>query len=773
MRIGEAEIGVVADAAEFNRQMARMLADADRRFKAFGRTASNSVGQADTAARKFSTTLTGLVGSFARVAAGVGALGSVTGILGAAAAAAVQFAAALAPAAGAIAAIPAAVGIAAAAVATLSIALAGVGDAFTAAVLGDAAAFNEAIAGLAPNAQAAAAALREITPGFQALQQAVQGAFFEGFDQTLLNISATLLGPLTAGMTAAASALADITTRIGEAVTSGAGVAFIENSFAALVNILGNVREPLGSLIEAFASLGSSIAIAFGGEEAGASLGALIQRFADFINTAADSGEAVAWVRDAGVVFQQLGAILSPIIGIFDTVGTVAQRTGGNILGAMGTALEAVNGFLSSREGMAALTSIFETLNVVGGLFGEALAGILPIVAPLIGQLVSGLVPVLQALVPILVQIAALAAPIFSQILAAVLPLIPPLLSLVSAILPLVAQLLTSVVTAVAPLLEALTTLLVSILTPLIPALEPLLVIFGELAVTLAEILTPVIQLVGDILLWFVNEVVVPYVIPILEFLIELFAVGLTAAVELFAAVFSDVVNAVAVAAQWVWDQLKARFNEMKLGFQLVGQAFQTAANFIKNNVFTPLKNAAANVKSALATTWNSVKSAFQGVVDKFKTGVSAIKTALSSIWTAVKGAYNALASGWNSIDIEIGPFSIPDWVPGIGGATFHIADIIPSIPHLATGAFTNGASPLAQLHPNEMVLPLSHQNGINALADALSRASAMTAGVGMGGNVEVRVYIGERELTDIIDVQIVEHDDDLAHDSRIGSGTR
>lgn len=798
MRIGEAEIGVVADGGEFNRQMARMMDDTRRRWQKFSRDNANDTKMWRDAngklrdefgrfvaegnrgflnlgigAGNFGKILTGVVGGFTRIAAGATALGSVIGLLGAATASAIQFAAALAPAAGAVAALPAVIGVAAAAVATLQVALAGVGDAFAAAASGDAEEFNTAIAGLAPNAQSAARALREITPQFQALQQSVQNAFFAGFDATLRSIAATLVGPLTAGMTAAASAMSGLTTRIGEAVTSGAGVAFIQSSFAALSNIIANLTEPVGLLIEAFLSLGSSINLAFGGEAAGAGLANMITQFAAFINTAADSGAAIGWVEGAMAVFSQLGVIIQQVVGIIGAVGSVAADTGGNILGAFGAALTSVNAFLSSAQGISTLTAIFTTLNTVGALFGDVLSGLLPVIAPLVGQLVSGLVPILQSLVPILVQIGALAAPIFSQILAAVMPLIPPLLSLVSAILPLAAQLFTSLVTAAAPLLEALTTLLVSILTPLIPALEPLLMIFGELAITLSEILTPVIQLIGDILLWVVNEIIVPYVIPILELLAEWVGVQLTAAFQLMADVFTAVINAIVAVATWLKDQFQTQFAAMKLGFQLLGQAFQTAGNFIKNNVFTPLKNAATAVKTALSNTWNSVKSAFQGVVDKFKSGVSSIKTALSSIWTAVKGAYNALASGWNNIDIEIGPFSIPDWVPGIGGATFHIADIIPSIPRLAVGGFTGNASPLAQLDPQEMVLPLDSSRGIGALADAISRASSMTVGAGLGGGIEVRVFIGDRELTDIIDVQIEQHDDDVAHDARIGSGTR
>lgn len=798
MRIGEAEIGVVADGADFDRQMRRMMDDTRRRWQKFSRDNAadtklwrdengklrDEMGRFVAEANKgflglgigtgnFGKILRSVVGGFAGFSAGVTAVGSLIGVLGAAAASAAQFAAALAPAVGIVAALPALVGVAAGAVAVLTVALGGVGDAFSAAATGSAEEFSDAIAGLPANVQNAARAVREITPGFQALKASVQGAFFEGFDTTLRNISATLLGPLTAGMTSVAAGFASLTTRIGEAVTSGAGVAFINNSFAALSNIIANLTEPVGLLIEGFASLGSSIAIAFGGEEAGAGLANLITQFADFINRAADSGAAVSWVQGAITVFSQLGAIITQVLGIVAAIGSVAAATGGNILGAFGAALQSVNAFLSSAEGIAVLATIFETLNQVGALFGAVLSGLLPIIAPLVGELVAGLMPVLAALVPILVQIAALAAPIFSQILAAVLPLLPPLLSLVSAILPLVAQLLTQVVTAAAPLLEALTTLLVAVLTPLIPALEPLLTIFGELAVTIAEILTPVIELIGEILLWVVNEIIVPYVIPIIEFLAELLGTVLTGALQVAADVFTAIVNAIAAAAGWLWEQLQSRWTEMQVAFVILQAAFRAGFQFLKDNVFTPIGNAAKAVKDKLSSIWTNVKENFQSVVDKFKAGASKIGDYLSNIWSAVKGAYNALAGGWNRIDIEIGPFSIPDWVPGIGGASFHINDIIPDIPYLATGAYTGESSPLAQLHPDEMVLPLSHQNGINALADALARASTMTAGIGAGGNIEVRVFIGDTELTDIIDVQIERHDDDLAHDARTGSGTR
>lgn len=772
MRVGEAEIHVVADANEFNRQMRRMIDDAQRRFAAFGREANRNFGSAGSAARSFTSVLGGIAGGLGRVVAGGAALGTTAGLLGAAAASAVQFAAALAPAAGALVALPSVIGVAAAAIATLQVATAGMGDAFSAAVSGDAAEFNEAIAGLAPSAQAAAVALREITPEFTALRQSVQGAFFEGFDTTLRDISATLVGPLTAGMTGAASAAGSLVNRLGEVATSGSGVAFIEASFAGLQNILANLQEPLAALFQAFLDVGTAVSVAFGGAEtAGAGLASMIERFAEFLSVAAESGQAVAWVEGAITVFQQLGAILSPVIGILSSVGQAAAATGGNILGAMGGALEAVNAFLGSAEGMSVLTTIFTTLNQVGAIFGEVLSGLLPIIAPLIGQLVSGLVPVLQSLVPLIVQIGALAAPIFLQILDAVLPLIPPLANLAMQILPLVATLLTSLVTAAAPLLEALTLLLVSILEPLLPALEPILLIFGELAITLSEILTPVIQLIGEILLWLVEEIIVPFVIPIIEFLAGLFADLLAGAVQDFADIFTAVVDGIVAVFTFLKEQWDQRTLEMRVGFELLQQAFQAGKDFISNNVIDPIVGFFRGMGDTIGDIFDNVRDGFDSVVD-FLGGIPGkISSALSDMWEPIwdgfRSAINSVINGWNNLSftvpsVDLGPLGT------VGGFTIST----PNIPRLQTGGITTDEG-LALLHPSEAVVPLETNRGIDALAEALARASELTAGVGLGGNIEVRVFIGDTELTEIIDVQIETHDDELAHRARTGSGRR
>lgn len=798
MAVGRAEILIVADANEFDRQMRKADQSAKRTFGGIKRdadAATRSVDGTNSSVRRLAAALGGLsaglrrttkdtntyrdangklhdehgrfvadarrgfagidfslkgllgslggvVGIMGKVTAGGLGLGAIAGGLGAAAVSAAQLVAALAPAVGIVAAAPAAIGLLVGAVATLQVALVGVGDAFAAAVSGDTAAFNEAMAGLAPNAQAAALALQEITPQFTALRESVQGAFFEGFDTTLRNIAATLVGPLTEGMTAAAAGLAGITTRLGEVVTGGAGITFIQTTFAALSAVLANLQEPLALLVTSFLSLGSSISTAFGGPEAGAALGAMIEQFAAFVQNAADSGAAVSWVEGALAVFSQLGAIVGSVSGILGTIGEVASRTGGNILGAFGAALESVNQFLASAEGISTLTSIFTTLNAVGQAFGVILSGLLPIIAPLVSTLVSGLIPVLSAITPLILQIAAAAGPLFTQILAAVLPLIPPLVQIAQQILPLLATLFSAVVAAVAPLLEVLVNLLVTVLTPLLPALMPLIEIFGELAGMLASALVPIFQLLGEILLWVVNEIIVPFLIPIIELLVEWLGKQLVDTVTNLGNVFQVVIEAIVAVATWLGEQWSLQIEVMRLGWKLLQDKLRAGYEFIKSNVIDPVRQVFSGLRDLFDAVVSAITGDWDGAVDSLRSGVGKIKDAVSDMWDPLwqgfKSAINSVINGWNGLSFTFPSVNIPG-LGTVGGITVST----PNIPTLQTSGFSFGEG-LVNLHPNEAVVNAKDRRGLNMLATALEMAGANTGpGIVVQSGAIVIEFIG------------------------------
>jgi len=76
---------------------------------------------------------------------------------------------------------------------------------------------------------------------------------------------------------------------------------------------------------------------------------------------------------------------------------------------------------------------------------------------------------------------------------------------------------------------------------------------------------------------------------------------------------------------------------------------------------------------------------------------------AVKSLLTVFKSVFNGIARAWNGTVGKLG-FSIPDWVPGIGGKGFEM----PDIPMLANGGIVNKAT-LAVIGESgpEAVVPL------------------------------------------------------------------
>lgn len=135
--------------------------------------------------------------------------------------------------------------------------------------------------------------------------------------------------------------------------------------------------------------------------------------------------------------------------------------------------------------------------------------------------------------------------------------------------------------------------------------------------------------------------------------------------------VAAAVAAGVAVVVKY-WDQISAF---IKTAYKWIVDTFMKLWNTIKG----PLQNL-----------WNDVQSWLQPVFDVFVNVFTDIKNAVANIWdgliTVLKtplnwiiDAINTVIGGLNKIR-----FSIPSWVPGLGGKSFGIN--IPTIPQLATG---------------------------------------------------------------------------------------
>jgi phage-related protein len=168
--------------------------------------------------------------------------------------------------------------------------------------------------------------------------------------------------------------------------------------------------------------------------------------------------------------------------------------------------------------------------------------------------------------------------------------------------------------------------------------------------------------------------------------------IALIAAIVLLIMNFDKVKEVVAVVVSWVVD----RWNWVK---DKVVAYVTTMVDLIKNG-FTAAKD------------W--IVGIFNGVVDWFSKLPGRIGGFFSAIGdgirNAFRGAFNFVADIWNNTVGRIN-FTIPSWVPGIGGNNFGV----PKIPKFHTGGVVpgmQGQEMLAMLQAGERVVPRGGSGG-------------------------------------------------------------
>ena len=91
----------------------------------------------------------------------------------------------------------------------------------------------------------------------------------------------------------------------------------------------------------------------------------------------------------------------------------------------------------------------------------------------------------------------------------------------------------------------------------------------------------------------------------------------------------------------------------------------------------------------------------------------------------------NSIIGAWNALDWQV-DFSLPSWVPGIGGRGIHISDVFPDIPYLASGGIVRfpTMAMIGEAGP-EAVVPLGRGGGMGAVYN-------VTINAGVGDPVEI-----------------------------------
>lgn len=422
------------------------------------------------------------------------------------------------------------------------------------------------------------------------------------------------------------------------------------------------------------------------------------------------TGESMAEVRDrvsAGEVsFEELADALR-----------TATDEGGQFYDAMAAQSQTLTGKWSTlQDNFSAFAgeiaegvtpALLEAMDAVTGLFeDDALKGALT-------DIFDGISQIAVDALPVLVDTIAEMAPVAGEIVESLLPillellqnLVPPLMELVQALLPVLSEVLLTLLPPLMEIVDALMPVLLEVIEALLPILSLLLEALTPILDLFLEMLQPILNLVSD--------GIVPLV-EVLKYLIEAALVPLQLMLAQTMGVFTAVFNAITSMVVNAVDTWRS--------------VLDGVLEFIKG-VFT----------GDWQRAWEGIKQIFGSI---FSGLVSMAKIPINGIIDIING----FLGGLNGI-------RIPDWVPGVGGASFSI----PLIPRLKKGMpFVPSDFFPAYLDYGERVLTKEQNTMLNSIGGfpavqqaAQEVASGATRGGGINNSthIEVPVSIDGREV--------------------------
>lgn len=144
---------------------------------------------------------------------------------------------------------------------------------------------------------------------------------------------------------------------------------------------------------------------------------------------------------------------------------------------------------------------------------------------------------------------------------------------------------------------------------------------------------------------------------------------------------------------------------------------------------------------------WDGFADVVQGVADIIKGIINAIIGTVEGVANAVVAAINTMIRAINTIN-----FTVPDWIPGVGGNSvgFNIPEISKvSIPRLADGAVIRGGDPFMAVLGDQQHGQTNIETPLPTMVQAFKRAMAESGGA--SGDINVKVYIGEKDVTQMV----------------------
>ena len=371
-----------------------------------------------------------------------------------------------------------------ASVAALKVATLGVGDAIKE-ELGDA--FDK----LSPRAQRFVDRIGDLTPALVSAKNAIQDNFFEGLDRYIRPLADTYL-PLAVNH---GRRLVAIFGAGGQILAEDA---LNPQTVAAFNSLLFDAERGAGGLVFSFRGLLPVLAqVAAAGapflRDMLQDAGGYVTRLQAQLRNALASG-AVSDVIGGGVqAARDLFGVLGNVLAIFFRIQQAASAAfGTNVLGLLRNVTGEIREFLGSREGMASVVAVFRMFVPVLGEIGDTVGLLLPLLLPLLPVVRDLALAFLRGLQPVLPVLAELAA-VVGQSLTLVMPSLSAfavalggaLIEAIRVLAPTLPELAASLASLLGPT-GALTVLLTALL-PLIPSLASTLTFLATVVATVVS----------------------------------------------------------------------------------------------------------------------------------------------------------------------------------------------------------------------------------------------------------------------------------------------
>lgn len=467
------------------------------------------------------------------------------------------------------------------------------------------------------------------------------------------------LGNILVGIGTAATAaggssltmLADTLDRVAAVVNGPAFQDTLITFFTAAHQAMTNIATIAGPAVEVmFQTLAGTLSSIL--PLVGTTIGTLVEAIATGLSNPAFNEGFTAFIEGIAAGFQALAPAIPPIAAAFGELGAFVGAMAANLGPVLGTLFTVL---AESLTGI--LPAIQPLIPVLGGALIQVVTALAPVIAQLAAAFASlitgGVVPALttaiSALLPVIMTLAPIIADVLVTALSALTPILPligtlfaliastlaellvPILVALSPILELLIGVIVAVVAALMPFAQAILELLTAVLTPLLPVIMTLIEAALIPLMSVINLIAPVVQILGDILLWLVQNVIVPILVPIITFLADLFNAVLRPAIDAIGTVFKATFDFI----QGIFNAFKALFSGDVKGF----------IEGIKN-AFTEFGSRLGSIVSdAWNKLWELIKSAWNNISGAVTDGIGTVVGHMIALPGKITGALGNLGS--------------------------------------------------------------------------------------------------------------------------------